>query len=206
MPSTPRPMQVGSSSYVPCVIPRAARQRCIMYLMRNVSSYALTKQKRAAVLAVLHAVFSEQNLALVRSLYHPACENACPVSKKETELLRSKNRCARLPEFHVRSSQATHDEQCSRKSQPRTQETKPRSAGAPSRRALIRMLGAILAETDEGWSTRRWFAEDSIVQTEDPKRFHAPAPTYEGSAEELARKIIELVIADNPIGRRELRR
>lgn len=72
----------------------------------------------------------------------------------------------------------------------------------PSRTSLIRMLGAVFAEMDEDWSVRRWFAEDSIVQTEDPKRFHAPAPTYEGPAEEHARRIIELVMADNPIGRR----
>ena len=55
------------------VFPGAAWQRCIVHLMRNAASCAPTRQKRAAVLAILHAVFDERDPALVRELYHLAC-------------------------------------------------------------------------------------------------------------------------------------
>lgn len=72
----------------------------------------------------------------------------------------------------------------------------------PSRKSLMRMLGAVFAEMDEDWTSRRWFTEESIAQAMSQMRRKAPAPTYDGTAEEHARRIIEVVIADNPIGRR----
>lgn len=71
----------------------------------------------------------------------------------------------------------------------------------PSRKSLIRTLGAVLSEMDEGWSSRRWFTEGSIAQATAPAGPTAPAPSYDGTAEEHARRIIEVVIADSPIGR-----
>lgn len=55
---------------------------------------------------------------------------------------------------------------------------------------------------DESWASRRWFTEESIAQTADPTAAKAPAPAYDGTPEEHARRIIEVVVADNPIGRR----
>lgn len=72
----------------------------------------------------------------------------------------------------------------------------------PSRKSLIRMLGAVFSEMDEDWATRRWFTEESIAQALAPAKPTAPAPAYEGTAEEHARRIIDVVIADNPIGRK----
>lgn len=72
----------------------------------------------------------------------------------------------------------------------------------PSRKALIRMLGAAFSEMDEGWAARRRFTEESIAQALAPAKPTAPAPAYEGTAEEHARRIIDVVIADNPIGRK----
>lgn len=72
----------------------------------------------------------------------------------------------------------------------------------PSRKSLIRMLGAVFSEMDEEWATRRWFTEESIAQALAPAKPTAPAPAYEGTAEEHARRIIDVVIADNPIGRK----
>lgn len=50
------------------VFPGAAWQRCIVHLMRNAASLAPTRQKRAAVLAILHTVFAERDPGLVREL------------------------------------------------------------------------------------------------------------------------------------------
>ena len=72
----------------------------------------------------------------------------------------------------------------------------------PSRKSLIRMLGAVFSEMDEDWASRRWFTEESIAQATAPSKPTAPAPAYEGTAEEHARRIIDVVVADNPIGRR----
>ena len=72
----------------------------------------------------------------------------------------------------------------------------------PSRRSLIRMLGAVFSEMDEDWASRRWFTEDSIAMAVSPTRPAPPRPSYDGTASEHARRIIEVVIADNPVGRR----
>lgn len=51
----------------------------------------------------------------------------------------------------------------------------------PSRKSLIRMMGAVFAEMDEEWAGRRWFNDDSI-----------------GRAVEDA-KVNALIVADNPV-------
>lgn len=72
----------------------------------------------------------------------------------------------------------------------------------PSRRSLIRMLGAVFSEMDEDWEARRWFSEESIAQVLASAAPAAPSRAYEGTAEGHARRIIDVVLADNPIGRR----
>lgn len=42
----------------------------------------------------------------------------------------------------------------------------------PSRKSLIRLLGAVLSEMDEEWAARRWFTEESIAEVfEDRSRW-----------------------------------
>ena len=72
----------------------------------------------------------------------------------------------------------------------------------PSRKSLIRMLGAVFSEMDEDWASRRWFTEESIALAVSSAKSAAPAPSYDGTAGEHARRIMEVVVADNPIGRR----
>ncbi len=72
----------------------------------------------------------------------------------------------------------------------------------PSKKSLIRLLGAVFAEMDEDWSSRRWFTKDSIDLAIDDIKADVPRPTYTGSAKEHAKQIMELVIADNPLGRK----
>ena len=69
------------------VFPGAAWQRCIVHLMRNAASCAPTRQKRAAVLAILHAVFDERDPALVRELYHLACGEIAGICPRAAGLL-----------------------------------------------------------------------------------------------------------------------
>lgn len=64
------------------------------------------------------------------------------------------------------------------------------------------MLRAVFSEMDEDWAARRWFTEESIALASSPTKAAVPAAAYDGTPEEHARRIIEVVIADNPIGRR----
>lgn len=72
----------------------------------------------------------------------------------------------------------------------------------PSRKSLIRMLGAVFSEMDEDWSSRRWFTEESIAQATNPAAAKMPTATYDGTPKEHTRRIIDVVVADNPVNRK----
>ncbi len=185
------------------IFPGATWQRCIVHLMRNAASLAPTRQKRAAVLAILHAVFDERDPNLVRELYHLACDEVAGICAKAAELLveAATDALAYLdfPYAHHRRLRTNNVQERANR------ELKRRSRVVqvfPSRRSLIRMLGAVFSEMDEDWATRRWFTEESIAQAMAPMNPTVPAPAYEGSAEEHAKRIMDVVIADNSIGKR----
>lgn len=185
------------------VFPGAAWQRCVARLMRSAASCAPTRQKRAAVPAILHAVFGERDPALVRELYHLACGEIAGMCPKAADLLEDAEADALayldFPYAHHRRLRKNNVQERANR------ELKRRSRVVqvfPSRKSLIRMLGAVFSEMDEGWSSRRWFAEESIAMAASPSKPAAPAPSYDGSAAEHARRIIEVVVADNPVGRR----
>ena len=185
------------------VFPGAAWQRCIVHLMGNAASLAPTRQKRAAALAIPHAVFAERDPGLVRELCHLACREICSFCPKAAELLEEAEADALayldFPYAHHRRLRTNNVQERANR------ELKRRSRVVqvfPSRKSLIRMLGAVFSEMDEDWATRRWFTEESIAQALAPAKLTAPAPAYEGTAGEHARRIIDVVIADNPIGRK----
>lgn len=185
------------------VLPGAAWQRCIVHLMRNAASLAPTRQKRAAALAIPHAVFAERDPGLARELYHLACREICSLCPKAAELLEEAEADALA---HLDFPYARHRRLRTSNVQERAnRELKRRSRVVqvlPSGKSLIRMLGAVFSEMDEDWATRRWFTEESIAQALAPAKPTAPAPAYEGTAEEHARRIVDVVIADNPIDRK----
>ena len=180
--------------------PGAAWQRCIVHLERNAMSCAKNQRHKAAIGAILHAVFAEKDPALVRELYHLACEEIAGFNANAAGLLEEAEADALayldFPyEHHRRLRTNNVQERVNR-------EVKRRSRVVqvfPSRKSLIRMLGAVLSEMDEDWSTRRWFTEKSISEAyEEPgRRKPAPKPKYEGTAAEHAARIITLVLSDN---------
>ena len=182
------------------VFPGAAWQRCIVHLMRNAASCAPTRQKRAAVLAILHAVFDERDPALVRELYHLACGEIAGICPRAAGLLEDAEADALayldFPYAHHRRIRTNNVQERANR------ELKRRSRVVqvfPSRKSLIRMMGAVFSEMDEDWAGRRWFSDDSIGRAVEGARVNAPAPAYEGTAAEHADRIIALVVADNPI-------
>ena len=185
------------------VFPGAAWQRCVVHLMRNAASCAPTRQKRGAVLAILHAVFDERDPELVRELYHLACGEIADICPRAADLLEDAEADALayldFPYAHHRRLRTNNVQERANR------ELKRRSRVVqvfPSRKSLIRMLGAVLSEMDEDWASRRWFTEESIAMAVSPTRPAPPRPSYDGTASEHARRIIEVVIADNPVGRR----
>lgn len=64
------------------------------------------------------------------------------------------------------------------------------------------MLGAVLSEMNEDWSSRRWLTEESITQAANPAAAKVPMATYNGTPKEHARRIIDVVVADNPVNRK----
>ena len=186
------------------VFPGAAWQRCVVHLMRNAAGKAPTRQKRGAVLGILKAVFAERDPELVRELYHLAIDEVARFCEGAAEVLEEAEPDALayldFPyEHHVRLRTNNVQERANR-------ELKRRSRVVqvfPSRKSLIRMMGAVLSEMDEAWSQRRWFNESSIARAVEGAAVNAPAPSYIGSAEDHAARIIQLVMADNPVpGRR----
>lgn len=184
------------------VFPGAAWQRCIVHLMRNATSLAPTRQKRAAVLSILHAVFAEKDPDLVRELYHLACEEIGRFCPQVAELLEEAEADALsyldFPYAHHKRLRTNNVQERANR------ELKRRSRVVqifPSRTSLIRMLGAVFSEMDEDWSSRRWFTEESIAKIENLKA-DAPKPRYKGTPQEHAKRIIELALSDNPIERK----
>lgn len=185
------------------VFPGSAWQRCIVHLERSAASCAATRQRRGAVLSILHAVFSEKDPDLVRELYHLACERIASFCPKAAELLEDAESDALayldFPYEHHRRIRTNNVQERANR------ELKRRSRVVqvfPSRKSLIRMIGAVFSEMDEDWTSRRWFTESSIALAIENAGVRAPVPDYMGTAEEHARRIIELVLADNPIGRK----
>ena len=183
--------------------PGAAWQRCIVHLERNAASKCPTRRKRAAVLSILHAVFSESDPALVRELYQRACGEIARICPAAAELLEDAEPDALayldFPYEHHRRLRTNNVQERANR------ELKRRSRVVqvfPSRRSLIRMMGAVFAEMDEEWAGRRWFTEESIGRAVEGAACRPPAPGYDGDASEHAKRIIELVLADNPIGRK----
>ena len=179
------------------VFPGAAWQRCIVHLMRNCSSLAPTKRKRAAISSMLSAVFAERDPALVRELYHLACDEVGKICPAAGELLEEAEPDALA---YLDFPYAHHVRLRTNNVQERTnREIKRRSRVVqvfPSRKSLIRFVGAVLAEVDERWSERRWFSHESMYEILE-KAKPAPSPEYEGTAAEHAARIIQLVLADN---------
>lgn len=143
---------------------------------------------------------TERDPELVREPYHLAAGQIEEFRPKAAELLEDAEADALayldFPyEHHVRLRTNNVQERANR-------ELKRRSRVVqvfPSRKSLIRMMGAVFAEMDEEWAGRRWFSDDSIGRAVEGAKVNAPAPTYEGAAAEHAARIIALVVADSPI-------
>ena len=194
----------------PRSFPGAAWQRCIAHLMRNAASCASDQAGRPG-----GRRWRGHAGGLRRSRAPPSCA-ACYHRGDCEEIA---GRCPRAAGSVLVEAEADgpglpgRSRPCAPQASIRTnnvqeranRELKRRSRVVqvfPSRKSLIRMLGAVFSEMDEDWASRRWFTEESIALAVSSAKSAAPAPSYDGTAGEHARRIMEVVVADNPIGRR----
>ncbi len=181
------------------VLPGAAWQRCVVHLERNVCALARNRRERALLGSVMRAVFAESDPALVRELYHLAVDEVGGFSAAAGALLEEAEADAPAyldfpPAHHRRLRTNNVQERMNREIKRRANVVQV----FPSRKSLIRLLGAVLSEMDGDWAARRWFTEESISEVFEDRRRWRPGrpPAYEGTAAEHAARIIAVVMAD----------
>ncbi len=187
------------------VFPGAAWQRCIVHLERNVCALARNRRERRVVGSIMKAVFAEQDAELVRELYHIAIDEIGALNAAAGELLEEAEADALayldFPAAHHRRLRTNNvQERMNREIKRRADVVQV----FPSKKSLLRLLGAVLSEMDEDWAGRRWFAEASIGEVyEDKCQWAKPAPpSYEGTAAEHATRIVTVVMADEGMTRK----
>lgn len=181
------------------VFPGAAWQRCVVHLERNVCALARNRRERALLGSVMRAVFAESDPALVRELYHLAVDEVGGFNAAAGALLEEAEADALAyldfpPAHHRRLRTNNVQERMNREIKRRANVVQV----FPSRKSLIRLLGAVLSEMDEEWASRRWFTEESVSEVFEDRRRWRPGrpPAYEGTAAEHAARIIAVVLAD----------
>lgn len=187
------------------VFPGAAWQRCIVHLERNACALGRNRRERRLIGSVLSAVFAESDPDLVRELYHLAAGELGAANAAVRDLLEEAEPDALahldFPPAHRRRLRTNNvQERANREIKRRARVVQV----FPSRKSLIRLIGAVLSEMDEEWACRRWFDGDSIAEAyEDRSKWApAPAPSYDGTAAEHAARIITVVLADEGCERR----
>lgn len=129
--------------------PGAAWQRRVAHPKRSAAGNAPTRQKKGAVPDILKAVFAERDPELVREFHRLATDRIEGFCPKAAEAPEDAEADAVLPGFPLRAPRrAAHHQRAGSRRQ-RAQAPQPRRAGLPSRRSLIKMMGAIFSEMDE---------------------------------------------------------
>lgn len=166
--------------------PGAAWQRCIVHLDRNACSLLGSKRQRKAVGKIMQAVFAEPEPASVRAAYHAAIDAIGGFSAEAAELLEEAEADALayldFPAEHRRRIRTNNvQERANREIKRRTRAVQV----FPSPESMIRLVGAVMAEADEGWSTRRCMATMDALEGELP-----PEPAIDDEARLRAERLV----------------
>ena len=169
--------------------PGAAWQSCIVHLERNVCSLLRTRRQRAMAGKALQAVFRESDPAVVRCAYHAAIDAIGEMSEEAASLLEEAEADALaylgFPAEHRRRIRTNNVQE-------RTNREIKRRARVvqvfPSADSMVRLIGAVMAEQDEDWSSRRWIVPESLARLEEP----APAePETTEESRERGLKVVQ---------------
>ena len=180
----------------------AAWQRCIVHLERNVAKLMPDKRRKAMALKALQSVFREQDPTFVRAAYHAAIDAVAEMSAKAAELLEEAE-CDALAyldfplEHHRRLRTNNVQERANREIKRRGRVVQV----FPSAASLLRLIGAVCAEMDEDWSSRRYMGGEAVSafyeEQEVAKRQAQALASAAAITEEVrahACKLIELAV------------
>ena len=166
--------------------PGAAWQRCIAHLERNVCSLLKSKRHRRAAGKIMQAVFAESEPTSVRAAYHAAIDAIGGFSGEAAELFEEAEADALayldFPAEHRRRIRTNNvQERMNREIKRRTRAVQV----FPSVESMIRLVGAVMAEADEDWSTRRCMATMDALEGALP-----PEPAIDAEAKAKAERLV----------------
>jgi len=173
----------------------AAWQRCILHLMRNVSSRIHKKGDQKQARDILKATFAEKSPLIVRACYQRAIERIGTFSRSAADLLIEAEEDAltylEFPQSHrcrIRTNNV--QERANREIKRRYRVVQ----SFPSKESLVRLIGAVLIEIEEEWSMRCTISRSSLAHAWKMPAKDRPSDEQIQEAKKRAEKIIEEVI------------
>lgn len=138
----------------------AARQRCVVHLMRDCMREAGSRQLRRRVARILSPVFRAKDASAAVAMYHVACDMLGKCCPKAAEILEEAEPDALayldFPASHWKRLRTNNVQERANR------EIKRRSRVVqvfPSEKSLERLVGAVMCDMDEAWSSSRYFSE-----------------------------------------------
>ena len=178
----------------------AAWQRCAVHLMRSCIGAAGSRSLRKRVARIMKPVFRAKDAGQVRVPCHLAAEMLGECCPKAAEIWEDAEpdalACLDFPASHwkrLRTNDVQERTSCEIKRRTKVVQV------FPSERSLLRLVGAVLAEQDDIWASRRYFSEERIAElSEERKPSLPPTPERLEELRETARKAIDasLELAD----------
>ena len=160
------------------VFPGSSWQRCIVHLERDVAGKIRGRADRRRALAALSAVFRERDPALVRAAYDRAAAEVGALDRRAGELLEDARDDAlaylAFPrEHHLKIRTNNVQGRANREIKRRTDSVQV----FPSSRSLVRLVGAVLADQNDGWAAGRFM--DAAGMRDLGRDAEAPEATEE---------------------------
>lgn len=160
------------------VFPGAAWQRCVVHLERDVVGDMPTRIKRNLAGQIPHGVFAETDPAEVRARYQAAVDLISKLSSDAGKIMVEAEPDVLTyldsPEAHRRRIRTNNvQERCNREIKRRARVVQ----SFPSEGSLVRLVGAICAETNEEWSTRRYINPETLQELWEKRDAPIPDPT-----------------------------
>lgn len=181
-------------------LPGAGWQRCVVHLERDVCSLLPSKRHRAMAAKAMQAVFRESDPATVRSAYRAAIDAVGALSAAAGALLEDAEADALayldFPAEHRRRIRTNNVQERMNR------EIKRRSRVVqvfPSPESMLRLVGAVCAEQDEDWSSRRYISPESMLRLAEPA---GPEPVESEASRRRGLMIVETAMELAGTGRR----
>ena len=181
-------------------LPGAGWQRCVVHLERDVRSLLASRRRRSMAGKALQAVFRETDPATVRSAYRAAIDAVGAMSARAGALLEEAEADALayldFPAEHRRRIRTNNVQERMNR------EIKRRSRVVqvfPSAESMLRLVGAVCAEQDEDWSSRRYISPESMGRLSEPA---APEPAESEESRRRGLMVVETAMELADGGRR----